>query len=275
VARHLTGLGLSAPAILAADEAAGLVLVEDLGDDLFARLRARGGADEGELYAAATDLLAEVARHPPPAFVTPMVPELASLAAPAFDWYAAHAGNPGSAAAEFAAAFGEALAFMPDTGTGLIQRDFHAENLIWLPARRGIARVGLLDFQDARAAPLAYDLVSLLEDARRDVGAATDAAMRARFAAATGTDPQALAHAAALLACQRNLRILGIFARLSLHFGKPAYVDLIPRVWGHLQRDLRHPSLARVAPILARALPEPGSAVLNRLRSLCGTVPNP
>jgi aminoglycoside/choline kinase family phosphotransferase len=274
VGGHLRRLGLSAPEVIAADEALGLMLLEDLGDDLFARLVSQQRVDEATLYAAAVDLLAELSRVPPPDIVTPFEPDLVSATAPAFDWYARDTAGA-AARGEFDAAFGEALAASPDTGRGLILRDFHAENLIWLPSRRGVARVGLLDFQDARSAPPVYDLVSLLEDARRDVGDATDRAMRARFAAATGRDRDELDHAAAVLALQRNLRILGIFARLSLHFGKPGYVDLIPRVWRHVLRDLAHPSLTAVADIVTRALPEPSPPVLARLKSLCGTVPTP
>jgi aminoglycoside/choline kinase family phosphotransferase len=274
VAAHLRGLGLSAPEVYAHDDDAGLMLLEDLGDALFARLIARGDTDEATLYAAATDLLADLSRHPAPAFVTAFDPEFLAATAPAFDWYARERPDP-AARADFDAAFGAALQAMPATGHGLILRDFHAENLIWLPDRRGNARVGLLDFQDARVAPPVYDLVSLLEDARRDVGAATDAAMRARYARATGLDPEALEHAAAVLGLQRNLRILGIFARLSLHFGKPGYVDLIPQVWRHVLRDLRHPALADVAPVVLRALPEPTPALLTRLKTLCGTIPTP
>ncbi len=155
----------------------------------------------------------------------------------------------------------------------LVQRDYHAENLLWLPERDGAARVGLLDFQDAAAGHPAYDLVSLLEDARRDVTQATVAAAKAHYLALTGFDPAQFDLAYAAMGAQRNLRILGVFARLSLHFGKPGYVDLIPRVWDHLRTDLAHPSLAELRGLVQAALPDPSVAKLQELKDRCGTVP--
>ena len=127
----------------------------------------------------------------------------------------------------------------------LTLRDYHADNLIWLPGRAGLRRVGLLDFQDAVLGAPAYDLVSLLEDARRDVAPETVAAMRARYLAARPeTDADAFDAAYAMLGAQRNCKIVGIFTRLWRRDGKPAYLDHLPRVWAHLARDLAHPTLA-------------------------------
>ena len=278
IARHLAALGLSPPAILAEDHALGFLLIEDLGDDLFARLLRDDPAREAGLYAAAAGVLAELHRHPPP----PGLPRLDAAtmpeaAAPAFDWYATYAGK--AAAEGVRAAVTEALAealdrLSPLTRPVLILRDFHAENLIWLPGRAGVAQVGLLDFQLAHEGHPAYDLVSLVEDARRDLSEAGRAAAVGAYLAATGAEAAPLAAAMAVQGAQRNLRILGIFARLSLAFGKPQYVDLMPRVWGHLQRDLAHPGLSALARAAA-PLPEPTPAVLARLKALCGTVPAP
>ena len=275
IARHLAGLGFSAPDIFAADEALGLLLIEDLGDALYARLLGRDPSREVELYAAAIDQLAALAEAALPDDVPPYSPEMPHLAALAFDWYQRGATGAVDAAAraDFLGAFAAALAVAPVWGETLALRDYHAENLIWLPDRQGAARVGLLDFQDARTGHPVYDLVSLLEDARRDVGGDTAAAMRARYRDIAGVDRDAFDAACAVMAAQRNLRILGVFARLSMHFGKPAYIDLIPRVWRHLQADLAHPALAFVAPILRAALPPPDPAILTRLKDLCGTVP--
>ncbi|WP_138466864.1 aminoglycoside phosphotransferase family protein [Poseidonocella sp. HB161398] len=275
IARHLAGLGLSAPAILHADEARGLLLIEDLGDDLFARLAKADPACEEPLYLAAIEVLAVLARHEAPAGLMPYdsttMPELGALA---LDWYA-HGGDKAAdpqARAALCAALRAVLA--PHDGPRvLVQRDYHAENLLWLPERSGAARVGLLDFQDAAAGHPAYDLVSLLEDARRDVAPATAAAARAHYLGLTGAEPGAFDLAYAAMGAQRNLRILGVFARLSLHFGKPGYVDLIPRVWGHLQTDLAHPSLAALKDIALAALPEPTPEHLQSLKDRCGTVP--
>jgi aminoglycoside/choline kinase family phosphotransferase len=155
----------------------------------------------------------------------------------------------------------------------LVLRDFHAENLLWLPGRAGLARVGLLDFQLGQLGQPGYDLVSLLQDARRDVAAETEAAMIARFVTATGVMPAAFAAHYAVLGAQRALRILGIFARLCLVAGKPGYVALIPRVWGQLQRNLAHPALADLRAVCDDLLPEPTPDILNRIRSQCSPSP--
>lgn len=275
IARHLKALGFSAPAILAEDPGAGLLLLEDLGDAVFARLVEADPAAERPLYAAAVDFLAGLHRHPAPAGLALQTPAvLAEAVAPAAEWYLGQ-GTPRPEAAEaLAAALEPALAaILPSPVPVLVHRDFHAENLIWLPERAGAARVGLLDFQDALAGHPAYDLVSLLEDARRDLGPGIRAAMVARYAEQAGRDPEALAAALAILGAQRNLRILGIFARLSLAAGKPRYVALIPRVWGHLQDDLAHPALGALAEIVARTLPAPTPGLLSDLRDQCGTNP--
>lgn len=279
MARHLAALGFSAPAILAVEEAEGFLLLEDLGDDLFARLAARTPALEPELYAAATDLLVALHRHPPPrglaAYDAGVMGDLAALA---LEWYAAGAtgapvpgGHP--ARAELADCVAALLAGLAPGAEVLVLRDYHAENLLWLPGRAGTARVGLLDFQDARAGHRGYDLVSLLQDARRDVAPALARAMEARYAAATGQEPAAFAAACAALGAQRNLRILGVFARLSLLHGKPQYVALIPRVWRHLAADLAHPALAPLARLAERLLPAPEPARLATLVARCGSVP--
>jgi aminoglycoside/choline kinase family phosphotransferase len=279
IARHLAGLGLSAPRILAEDAERGFLLLEDLGDELFACLLARDPAREAELYAAAGDVLAALHRHPAPMGLARLdATTLPPLVAPVFDWYfAGAAGHPAPAEARAAleAALAETLERLaPVSRPVLVLRDYHAENLIWLPGRADAARVGLLDFQDARAGHPGYDLVSLLEDARRDVAVETRQEVIRRYLDETGSGAEALEAALAVLGAQRNLRILGVFARLSLRFGKPRYVDLIPRVWGHLARDLTHPALADVARA-AQYLPAPEPALLQSLKDLCGTCPLP
>jgi aminoglycoside/choline kinase family phosphotransferase len=268
IARHLSALGLSAPAILAEDTQTGLLLLEDLGDALYARVLERDPAQEPLLYRTATDLLVELHRHAPPADLAPYAPPLmADLAALALDWYrhGATGENDIALRARFCAEIETHLSALPETDSVLIQRDYHAENLLWLPDRAGVARVGLLDFQDAMRGHPAYDLVSLLQDARRDVTPATTRAMLDHYIAATGADADAFTTAFHWLGAQRNLRILGVFARLSLRDGKPHYVALIPRVWAHLQTDLRHPALAPLAALVAEALPPPTPAHLARL----------
>lgn len=266
VAQALTDRGARVPAIIAARPDAGLALLEDLGDAVFARVIDADPVMESALYDAAVDLLAALSRHPAPADLpAPDAAMLAAMTAPAADWYVGH-GTPHPALADaLARALTPALSTLDDSARVLAHRDFHAENLIWLPHAADIARVGVLDFQDAFAGHPAYDLVSLLEDARRDLAPGLRARLIARHATATGTDPAALNRALAILGAQRNLRILGVFVRLARAHGKPRYVSLLPRVWGHLMGDLAHPDLAELHDIVTNDLPPPDPAVLKDL----------
>jgi aminoglycoside/choline kinase family phosphotransferase len=269
IASFLRGAGLSAPEILAEDDKNGFLLLEDLGDDLFARAIPARPQLEREMYEAATDVLVALHRLTPPDVPDYGPGRMTDLAALAFDKYRAGiTGDPGLAAR---AGFNTRFRPLLDDATRgiapvLVLRDYHAENLLWLPDRDGVARVGLLDFQDAMTGHPGYDLVSLLQDARRDVPPPLEAAMIARYLDATGPDRDRFEAAYAVLGAQRNLRILGVFARLGMEHGKPHYVDLIPRVWGLLQRDLDHPALAPVAALLRDSLPEPDPGALERLK---------
>src|SRR6056297_4152691 len=270
IAEYLTAQGLSAPRILARDEALGFLLLEDLGDDLFARVIPRDPSLEYSLYSAATDLLVQLHAAPPPEGLAAYDPALmADLAALPFDWYAK--AEPGLRR-DFAQAMQSTLEGLHGASDVLIQRDYHAENLLWLPGRRGAARVGLLDFQDAMLGHRAYDLVSLLQDARRDVPVAVQDSMLTRYIERNGMDSAAFRTAYHVLGAQRNLRILGVFTRLCVRDGKAHYVDLIPRVWGHLIRDLAHPALSEVAGIIHAHLPAPDSAILHKVKTQCATV---
>ncbi|HSF94252.1 MAG TPA: phosphotransferase [Thermohalobaculum sp.] len=277
VTHWLRGQGLSAPRIEAADLAQGFLILEDLGDDLYAGLLVREPAREPELYGAAVDLLADLAAVPAPALIGP--PEcrlplppydaavLAREAALVREWWMPAAGTevPTDLAAEFDALAAQATAAVAGAREVLVLRDYHAENLIWLPRRQGPARVGLLDYQDALAGHPAYDLVSLLEDARRDTSAELRQAMIARYLARHGTAPEAFRAVYAALGAQRNLKIVGIFARLAIRDLKPRYLDLIPRVWGHLVADLAHPDLAPLRKWVARHVPVPDRSTLARV----------
>ena len=260
MARHLSALGLGAPRVYATDEAAGLLLLEDLGDDLFTRVIAADPTLETPLYGAAAEALAAIQSAPPPPGLVRFTPAtMAELTRIVFDWYAPGARN--ADAGELAARLEDALARAAATPTVLALRDFHAENLLWLPDRHGPARVGLLDFQDAVVAHPAYDLVSLLRDARRDVGEEAQAATVRRFLDLTGHAETSFAAAAAALSVQRNLRILGVFARLAARDGKTGYLRFLPRVWAHLLRDLEHPALADLRDTALRLLPPPEAAM--------------
>jgi aminoglycoside/choline kinase family phosphotransferase len=268
IGSHLRGLGLAAPEIVAEDAEAGLLLLEDFGDGVFARIADARPELETGLYLAATEVLLTLHRHPPPGGLEAADPErLAGMIGPAFEWYA----GDRAAEAEAIAAFATALAASSPGTDVLILRDYHAENLVWREAGAGVTNVGLLDFQDAMQGHPAYDLVSLLQDARRDVAAEAAESALALYINESGQDRDAFAAAFAVLGAQRNARILGVFARLAATRAKPHYVDLIPRVWRHLQADLSHPALTEAARILNEALPPPSADHLKGLKAGCQT----
>lgn len=266
VTRHLLGCGLSAPHVLAADVSQGLLLLEDFGDGLFPALLAEDRARERPLFEAATDVLAALHAHPVPAAPDLGPDTLTDQAGLVYDSYLpAFAGRADPVAKRaMQALMADAFAALPRWAPVLALRDYHAGNLLWLPERRGAARVGLIDYQDAGLSHPLYDLVSLARDARRDVAPETVTSMQERYAAATGLEPDA---AWPLLAVQRNLRILGIFARLALEHGKPGYLDYLPRTWALMVEDLEHKSLTRLKTRILTDLPPPTPDLIEKLKS--------
>lgn len=247
VAEWLVDRGLSAPDILARDLDHGLLLLGDFGD---ARLRETLDADparEHELYALATDLLVELHGHEPMPGLKPHgLEEWLDEVALFTDWYCSAVGLDVDSDG-FQNAWRQVLAPVAEDGLGpvTVLRDYHAENIMLVQGRAGVAHFGLLDFQDALAGHPAYDLASVLEDARRDVSPDTERAMIERYVAATGGG-EAFQRAYWALAAQRNTRILGVFTRLWKRDGKPGYRRFQPRMWGLLERDLAQPHLAPV-----------------------------
>ena len=249
IGRHLSSLGLSAPAIHAIDEANGFLLLEDLGDDTFTRVLAAGG-DEAELYRRATDVLVVLHRTGPRA----LLPDLSRYAGEALidatmllpEWYLPAACGRQAAdeeTAAYRAAWRACLANLPAMADTLLLRDYHKDNLMWLPGRSGVKACGLLDFQDALQGHPSYDLVSLIEDARRDVAPAVHAGCLDRYLGETGLDAHDFAAGFALMAAQRHARIIGLFVRLLERDGKPEYLPHLPRVWRMFERALRHEAL--------------------------------
>jgi aminoglycoside/choline kinase family phosphotransferase len=246
VASHLTSLGFAAPGILASDLDGGLVLIEDFGDARMAEIIAAEPNREREIYAQAIDLAAALHRHPPAPLRPYDLNEYQREAGLFLEWYAPAVGLEVDARS-YRAAWNEALAPLADIQAVTVLRDYHAENVMLLQD----GRLGLLDFQDALAGHPAYDLVSLLQDARRDVSPAIEAAMLDRYEASAPLDRAAYA----VLGAQRNAKILGIFTRLWKRDGKPRYLAYQPRVWGYLERDLAHPALEPIAAWFDRHIP--------------------
>jgi N-acetylmuramate 1-kinase len=273
VAGALRERGLSAPAIYAFDLDRGFLILEDLGDRVFGSEVERG-CPLAELWGPAVDVLAALALKGPPHLLpieghTPY--RLPSFDADAMlteaslliDWFwpALHGKEtPSTLAEEFAALWRPLLAQAEKADIGWVLRDYHSPNLMWLPAREGVRRVGILDFQDALKGPLAYDLVSLLQDARLDLPEALERELLARYCAARAAQSQQFSSDQfvslyATLGAQRNSKILGIFARLAKRDGKRGYLAHIPRVARYLERDLAHPSLRELRRFYARAFP--------------------
>lgn len=273
VAGALRERGLSAPAIYAFDLERGFLVLEDLGDRVFVREAARGHA-QAELYQAALDTLLVLADAPPPEtlpveghppYRLPAYDEEAMLIEVSLflDWFwpILHQEDvPREKREEFIALWRPLVAQAAKAERCWVLRDYHSPNLMWLPQRACIKKVGILDFQDALAGPLAYDVVSLLQDARIDVPEALEADLIARYCAARSAQSQHFSSGQfrtlyATLGAQRNSKILGIFARLAKRDGKRGYLAHIPRVVRYLERDLAHPALAELRAWYASELP--------------------
>ena len=243
-AKWLDANGMRAPYILAEDARRGLVLLEDFGEARMRDYLDQWPDDEAEVYRAAVDVLADLHRLPGGPFLSYSVAEYMREANLFIDWYCP-AANLYVDSAGFTSAWEQVLTqIMPRQRPGVtVLRDYHAENIMLLSSRQ---KLGLLDFQDALIGHPAYDLVSLLQDARRDVSPQIEAEMFDHYVSITGQGDEFLGDYATLGA-QRNTKIIGIFVRLCRRDGKARYLDLIPRVWDLLERDLSHPALAPVA----------------------------
>lgn len=268
IAEWLRHAGLSAPQLYEIDAASGFLLIEDLGNDLFARLLEQGTADEVVLYRAAIDVLVQIQHADPPDLAPYSAETMADLAMLSVDWYlpGVTGQTNSNAAHSLFAVMRDRLATLTDMPGVLIQRDYHAENLLWLPERQDKARVGLLDFQDAMIGHPAYDLVSVLQDARRDVPSTVQAKVLGYYSdkLRTGSSFKYDYH---VLGLQRNLRILGVFARLCMRDNKPGYVDLIPRVWSHIVHNLDAIGDLELSQCVEDILPAPNPERLEQIRS--------
>lgn len=243
VGRWLSAHGMRAPEIHAEDAARGLVLLEDFGNARMRDYLDESPQDEELTYRAAIDALVALHRLPPGPFDPYSMEVYQREAGLLTEWFCPAAGVDADAAGYVAAWDEVLLPMMPRQSPGVtVLRDYHAENIMLL-ADGG---QGLIDFQDALVGHPAYDLVSLLQDARRDVSPALERAMLDHYLSQIDAGPDFAADYARLGA-QRNAKIVGIFARLWKRDGKPRYLSMIPRVWDALERDLAHPALAPVA----------------------------
>jgi N-acetylmuramate 1-kinase len=273
MARALRERGFSAPAVQAADLEAGLLILEDFGSEPVAAGDPPLAIEER--YAAAVDLLVAL-HHLTLPEVLPVAPRI-EYRLPRYDldaflieaellldWYLPqHGATPDAAARdEFAVQWREALAVAVGAPPTWVLRDYHSPNLLWLPDREGIARVGLLDFQDALVGPVAYDVVSLLQDARVDVAESIEVGLLSRYVKARRArdrtfDLNTFFQQYAVAGAQRATKILGIFARLAKRDGKPQYLRHQPRIWRNLRRSLSHPELKPLKTWYDKHVPAP------------------
>jgi tRNA threonylcarbamoyl adenosine modification protein YjeE len=273
IARGLSERGFSAPSIHHADLDNGFLITEDFGSEGF--VEGDPPRPIAERYEAATDMLAALHRETLPE-IMPLAPKL-SYAIPIFDiealmaevglmleWYLPDRGiePDDNLRAEFVALWRDLLGKATAAAKTWVIRDFHSPNLIWLGERSDIARVGIIDFQDAVLGPAAYDLVSLLQDARIDVPEMLELSLFSRYIKARRTadesfNPAEFAELYAIMSAQRNTRLLGTFARLNRRDGKPQYLRHQPRIWTYLGRSLVHPVLARAQAWYAANVPPP------------------
>lgn len=245
VGRQLLDYGLCAPRLIAADMDDGLILLEDFGDRRVTWTLAREPERERAIYEAAVDVL--VALHDRPAGDVPPYDERELLREARLfpEWYLPAVGV--AEASGYDAAWAPLWALVTPDEPVLTLRDYHADNLMLID-RPGIRGLGLLDFQDALAGHPAYDLASLLQDIRREVSPALEAAMLDRYLAARpGIDADAFRTAYDVLAAQRNIKILGVFTRLYVRDGKSAYPAFHPRLWTMVLANLARPALAPVS----------------------------
>ncbi len=252
----LQTLGLSVPEIFAAQPKDGLLLLEDLGTISVSKLLAEHENAPG-IYERCMPLLLAIRHATAPALPCPSARELC-------DWTKlADAHYPGANAillGRFRAGLETILAEMLELSVSVSLRDFHVDNMMWLPERKGVQRLGLLDYQDAFLTHPVYDLVSLLTDARTDVPRDVRQRFIERYAELSGDDHATLSRAFAAFSVQRNLRILGIFHRSAQAHGKAHHLPKVPRVYGYLTEAMEHPVFDDLRPVFAQALPRPKGA---------------
>jgi aminoglycoside/choline kinase family phosphotransferase len=254
IAEMLLGLGLSAPRIIARDIQNGFLLLEDFGNKKFNKLFTEDKNLEPKLYKKAIDVLVHIYRNRQNHNVAQYDNSVLMREAKLFtEWYLPLFKNfSDEKLKEISSQFEKLISTLIDKLTlpndNLVLRDYHADNLMYLKNRAGVKSVGLLDFQDALIGNVAYDLVSLLEDARRDVSQNIQQEMIEYFIENSSLQNQKdnFLSDYAILGAQRNLKIIGIFSRLKVRDKKEVYLPLIPRVIGYLKKDLQHPSLAEL-----------------------------
>jgi aminoglycoside/choline kinase family phosphotransferase len=283
VTHLLESCDVTVPRILATAPEEGFLLLEDLGDDSYTRCLKTDQSHERALYLAAIDALIAIHR------ASAAVSDSLRQALPPYDdavylreagllaeWLLPQVHGIAKARAlreEYLTIWQSLLKQCVPRQHVLVHRDYHADNLLWLPDRAGHRRVGMLDYQDALWGDVAYDLASLLEDARRDVGTDTATECMRRYRQAIGEETEDFATRYAVIAAQRNAKIIGIFVRLCVRDAKPHYLDYLPRVWRHFMADMQHPTLAPLQAFIETHVPPSWRGSFTADTALGGIVP--
>ena len=249
IAKYLRGIGINAPQIFGQDEKNGFLLIEDFGDQKFSTiLKASDHKEENRLYQAAISLLLALQETSPPSWLPRYSTEILMEEVGLFiDWFwpmVKLSPITSSALGAYRKAWTDILASTHTQENVLVLRDFHVDNLMLIPGRIGPEQIGVLDFQDALSGSPIYDLVSLLEDVRRDVRTDLVRDLKHHYLASQKLEASKFNYIYAALSAQRNTKILGIFTRLWRRDGKSQYLELLPRTWGLLDHSLKNPALS-------------------------------
>ncbi len=255
----------SAPKIYDSDIPNGLLLLEDLGARNFADILKVKPKVETNIYKEAVNQLIMIQSKETPKQAKPYSTEILIEEALLFtEWYLGET-NSSRLSTQFTSLLTPLLKKIDQTKPTLVLRDFHAENLIWMNSRKNFKRVGLLDYQDALIGHPAYDIASLLKDARRDVSIEVRDIMTNHYLEKTKHNKDLFLRDYSILSAQRNLKIIGIFSRLSIRDKKKNYVKLIPRVWKNLENDFMHPDLKNLSKFINAVAPYPNVKILKNL----------
>ncbi|MEE2694197.1 MAG: phosphotransferase [Pseudomonadota bacterium] len=266
IAKYLRAIGINAPEIFGEDLKNGFLLIEDFGDQKFSTiLKTSDHQQEAKLYEEAISLLVKLQKTFPPSWLPRYTTNILMREVDLFiDWFWPIAKTTPISASErktYREAWSNVLLAIANQKNVLVLRDFHVDNLMWLTGRKGIQQIGLLDFQDALSGPSIYDLVSLLEDVRRDVRTDLVHNLKERFCASQKLEDKEFEYIYSTLTAQRNTKILGIFTRLWRRDGKNQYLDLLPRTWHLLDKSLKNPALAPLQQWFGEHFPESSRAL--------------
>lgn len=271
VCKYFQKIGLSVPKIYESDISNGFLILEDFGENLFSKMLINKPNNELEFYINATDNLIRLYHSTPlKGLDVYNCSDMVNKSLLALDWYLEYGlTEPPNVTlkTEFYKLLNASLINIMSTPHIMVHRDFHAENLIWLNHRKGYQRVGILDFQDTMLGHPAYDLASLLNDIRREVNPEIKRKCLEHYLLNTKLNVEDFEHGFSVCSAQRNLRILGVFTRLSVRDNKKGYLTFIPRIWRKLIEDLQHPALGDLNSLIRDFFPEPNNDVIQRIKN--------